>query len=1155
MGGRERGGVVRLSGRDRKLLWGRSRNLCAFPQCRQRLSEDEVDAKTGEVFQSVIGHEAHIYSASPDGPRYEPKFPAAKLETYANRILLCSIHHTRVDTKDGRGYDAETLLKMKRRHEQQEERRDRISEIISAYVADQYEADDKVLFRQVKLEGPRVDSMFVDVPFSSRGDTVAAELLARIAADHPGDAQSEEGFVVTGAAQALLHPGWIGNALVVGGPGQGKSTLLQYVCQFHRARFRDESAYTGEAQGLQPITSTVRVPIRLDLRGYAQWATTKAATPKAKRNSGHLAARLDRSEWLQLEQYIGHEIGRHSGGQKFRREDLTTLLATEPILLALDGLDEVANLDLRDQVANEIVRAAARLKANAYNLVVVVATRPGMTKSPLWSSIDFPVVYLQKLTAGLRLQYLQRWCKVAQLDDVAAGKLQRTFLDHENLPHIRDLASYPMQLAILLHLLHRRGLLPQQRTDLYREYLETFLDREQTEDKEPLLSSQRAVIVDIHAALGWYLQKETERGKSAGQIARADLRRLLNQHLAEHEKGRELAKQLFSAMESRVLCLVEREPGFFQFEVQSLREYFAAAFIHQYADPRGSARVDCFDALLGRSYWLNTCRFFVGMFSKIEIRGIRQSLLAIQAKPEHCLHPHLRLTAGRLLDDRVYQTQPDTTIREVVEFILNGPGVVMAEDGFLDESGQPLTFAEDAGRSQAIAYLKTRLVDESSDGVRAAAARMLRRHADGSIDLARWWWGQFRTSGDWLRVTAILGVLDASAGSSGPNLAHAVAVAGSDTEWVSEVLAQGGYTGSADDVLTVCQADLNDGAVEVLILTDVTPLGKLADAARTALLRPNRWVGEAGGTARTRFRRTAGRTLVADVVSGSEQLRTRPEPNAGASVWAARLEQISKLWGDGWLLRQSIALTPNSVDVQAIAHSVVRTDPLLARLLQHEYEARSNRGNADWWRIACQRAGDELEHRSWLFSILTVAHSKVVVTLATEVDKAVADLAPKHYRAIEAALSTSPLGRRLVLQEELRKGQVSYSCRTLWLLRVVSTEGSQQQIDKKLVDAFRELLVAGMGDRRPLLRALGHKTVKVESLKGTRELLHGAWASSIKLGVLNTATANDVLKHPEEWPVEIVARAIQQAATRLSRLPPLAQLAEENRWLEPADEG
>ena len=142
-----------LSPKDRKTLWGRSRHLCAFPQCRRQLTADQVDAKTGETFRTIVGEEAHILAVT-RGASYDAKYPANELETYENRILLCSIHHTFIDSEKGRAYDPVTLTAMKRRHERQEERRERISEpTVRAYVADQYEADDKVLFGQVKFKG------------------------------------------------------------------------------------------------------------------------------------------------------------------------------------------------------------------------------------------------------------------------------------------------------------------------------------------------------------------------------------------------------------------------------------------------------------------------------------------------------------------------------------------------------------------------------------------------------------------------------------------------------------------------------------------------------------------------------------------------------------------------------------------------------------------------------------------------------------------------------------------------------------------------------------------------------------------------------------------------------------------------------------------
>jgi hypothetical protein len=247
-----------------KVLWTRAHDCCAFPTCPQLLTEDSVDATTGEGFVTVVGEQAHIRSKTADGPRYDPDFDPSKLDSYENLILLCPTHHTMVDANNGAGYTVDQLLEMRAKHEKQQARREHIDKTLRSYVGQQYNKDDQVLFEQVDLSGPSVDSMFVDVPFACRTDVAIAVVLQQIAAKHPPEPEaleSAEDQVVTGSAQALLHPDWEGNALLVGGPGQGKSTLLQYICQFHRARMLGKTEYTGEAQSLGVLTDVVRWPI------------------------------------------------------------------------------------------------------------------------------------------------------------------------------------------------------------------------------------------------------------------------------------------------------------------------------------------------------------------------------------------------------------------------------------------------------------------------------------------------------------------------------------------------------------------------------------------------------------------------------------------------------------------------------------------------------------------------------------------------------------------------------------------------------------------------------------------------------------------------------------------------------------------------------
>ncbi|SNY25412.1 HNH endonuclease [Paractinoplanes atraurantiacus] len=891
-----------ISVQTRKHLWGRAHNRCAFPQCRQELTTDLTDPSTGKTFPTVVGEEAHIRSSRPDGPRHDPDY-ADDVNGYENLILLCPLHHTMIDAENGRGYDVETLVKMRSTHERQEKRTEHIDRVTQLYLGEQYGVDDKILFEQAELRGPSVDAMFVDVPFGCRRNAPPAEFMARIAADHPGDTDPVDGYTVTGAAQALLHPDWTGNALLVGGPGAGKSTLLQYICQFHRARALNRPTYTGNQQQLAPITNRIRIPIRIDLRRYADRAwprqrTNKPVEAKARRRNA------PEEERLSLLEYIAHHIKQHSG-VNFSLEDFITLIATRPVLLAFDGLDEVANLRVRTQVSEEITSTHDRLNTLAYNLVIVAATRPGATTASLWSSQSFPIFNLQRLTHGLRLQYLQQWCAVARLTGEAAEKLQRVFLDNQHVPHIRELASYPMQLAILLHLLHRRQLLPQQRTELYREYLKTFLDREQTEDKEPLLYEQRKVIEDIHAYLGWYLQSRAEDGVGAGSIDRRQLQKLVHEYLAGREDDQELAKQLFSAISSRVLCLVERETGHFEFEVQSLREYFAALYIFDNAPPRGkgNSRADCLDALLERPYWSNVCRFLVGMFSSVEVRGIRHNLRELSRKPLLRAHPLLRSTATLLLDDRTFQGQPDGPIQEIVDFVLDGPGAVLAEDGLLEASGTPLTLTGGAGRKQAVRHLQGRLAEDNPPPLRAVLAKSLHRHAQPDDRIPAWWWATFTRTEPWLQTAADLTALGGLNPTQTARLADALPHLRTRTNWITELLVQGGYDGDTDSVLNACVTDINDGAAELVDPpSPTTPLGRLLECAaacsRQGQQPPSIAIEQPRGT-RTRVRQRDGRKLITEAVTLTEALRLSPNPVEDDLEWSRRLTKVGRLWGDG----------------------------------------------------------------------------------------------------------------------------------------------------------------------------------------------------------------------------------------------------------------
>jgi hypothetical protein len=115
--GRWRG--VAIGSAARKVLWGRSANLCAYRGCSQQLTVN-LHSEESELLEAAgipLGEEAHIVSGSADGPRHDSTYPQDRIDSYENLILLCPNHHSLIDKKRGDGFSAETLRRMKQDHE------------------------------------------------------------------------------------------------------------------------------------------------------------------------------------------------------------------------------------------------------------------------------------------------------------------------------------------------------------------------------------------------------------------------------------------------------------------------------------------------------------------------------------------------------------------------------------------------------------------------------------------------------------------------------------------------------------------------------------------------------------------------------------------------------------------------------------------------------------------------------------------------------------------------------------------------------------------------------------------------------------------------------------------------------------------------------
>lgn len=101
-----------ISLKTHKMLWGKSGNRCAFPNCKIELVIDESETDN----PSLIGQEAHIIARKKDGPRGNSELPIENRDYYDNLILMCSNHHKIIDDATSK-YTIEILKDFKKEHE------------------------------------------------------------------------------------------------------------------------------------------------------------------------------------------------------------------------------------------------------------------------------------------------------------------------------------------------------------------------------------------------------------------------------------------------------------------------------------------------------------------------------------------------------------------------------------------------------------------------------------------------------------------------------------------------------------------------------------------------------------------------------------------------------------------------------------------------------------------------------------------------------------------------------------------------------------------------------------------------------------------------------------------------------------------------------
>jgi hypothetical protein len=543
-------------------------------------------------------------------------------------------------------------------------RRDRA---LRAFLADQARSSRHLRFKQAELDNVPIDALFVDVPArpAQTGwalDSTAWKQMAasaRFVDAQRGSTWTREDIDESAgerAATMLLGHDAVSRIVVIGAPGQGKSTLLQIVCQTLRSRLGVDE-HSGELLREFPW-GPARLPIEIDLKGYAAF---RAAAGSERATSGTRT----------LEAYLATVVAEASGGSSFDVDDLQEVVTRVPVLLALDALDEIADAAEREVIAEEIEAAGARLSEIATDLSILVTSRPkDAVNNPLLDAGIYLHLILTPLPLSMADDYTSKWLRARSFDATEHKRISENWRDHRTDSHVRDLTTNLMQVSIVLYIFHRRGeSVPRNRTALYAEYVRLLFDREA--DKDSRVAALRSDLEELHGYLALTLHCRAERDHASGSIGGEDLRSAIAAFA--QLTGREADLSPLFAGVQRVAALVSRIPGRFEFEVQPLREYFAGTYLYQTAPsapqwnapPSGHLSERAL-MMLERTYWHNTLRFFAGNFTYGEISLLTDILLESVDQLGASVAANARSVALQLLADRVFATHPSHRQRVVM---------------------------------------------------------------------------------------------------------------------------------------------------------------------------------------------------------------------------------------------------------------------------------------------------------------------------------------------------------------------------------------------------------------------------------------------------------------------------------------------------------